>query len=165
MKRPAPRRTLAALALAVSASLGSCVSGGGDVELAPLWSRASSAGGGTRSEAVFGAFVADRADADGPVDAWAVRPLFAWRREPDGEAGPVPKANARWRADYLYPLGRATGGERTSSNWLVPLWFRRTREMASGAKRTTWLSLPGIWWASDEEGGAPALSPDYGPRR
>ena len=31
----------------------------------------------------------DRADADGPVDAWAVRPLFAWRREPDGEAGPL----------------------------------------------------------------------------
>ena len=131
MKRPAPRRTLAALALAVSASLGSCVSGGGDVELAPLWSRASSAGGGTRSEAVFGAFVADRADADGPVDAWAVRPLFAWRREPDGEAGPVPKANARWRADYLYPLGRATGGEH--------VYRRATTKLLYYANGTTML--------------------------
>ncbi len=126
---------------------------GGDFALAPLHSRLSKAGGGTGSESLFGMVTSDRSDPGGPIDAWAVRPFTGWTREPDGEPGPPPGANARWRSEILYPLGRSTSGVRTSSSWFLPLYFWRSRETAKAGRRSTLLTLPGLWWARDEAGG------------
>ncbi len=140
-----------AFAICIAVSTSACVAANGDVSLAPLYTRASSAGGGTATEALFGAWTAGRSSPDGPIDAWALRPFFGWTREPEGATGPPPLANARWRAEYLYPLGRVTAGERTSTSWLLPIYVWRARDTAHGGRRTILLALPGIWWAEDEE--------------
>jgi len=149
------RAELVAFALAAVAILSSgCVASGADIHLAPLYTRLSSAGGGTRSEALFGLGVWERGASDGPVDRWALRPLGGWRREPDGPAGETPLANARWRADFLYPLGRHTDGMRTTTSWLLPLYSYKSRPTGSGSRRWTLLTLPGFWFANDPKGGS-----------
>jgi hypothetical protein len=131
--------------------LPACVSSGADVHLAPLYSRVSSAGGGTSEEALFGMWIADREAVGGPIDSWAVRPFGGWRREPDGPAGETPGANAKWRAELLHPLGRITSGVRTSSSWFLPLYSWRSRETAGGGRRWTLVSLPGVWLAKEDQ--------------
>jgi hypothetical protein len=156
---PSPRRFDAPRArLHASVSLGvlgatvalGCVSAGADVHLAPLYTRSSTAGGGIRSEAAFGMLLAERARPDGPLDAWSVRPLAGWRREPDGPAGDASRAGVAWRAEFLHPLGRVVSGARTSSSWFLPLYTWKSRETAGGGRRWTFLSLPGVWLAKED---------------
>ena len=136
----------------VAALVSSCVTAGGDIHLAPLYTRLSS-GGGTKSEALFGAVITERKAHDGPLDAWALRPLFGWRREPDGPAGDTPLANSKWRTEFLYPLGSRNVGVRSSSNSLFPIYTYHWRKTEKG-ERWTFLSLPGFWFARGSDGGS-----------
>ncbi len=130
----------------------SCVASGADVHLAPLYTRLSSAGGGTKSEALFGIALTERERHDGPVERWAVRPLGGWQREPDGPAGVTPGSNALSRVDFLYPLGRHTTGVRTTSSWFLPLYSFKSRPTGAGSRRWTLLTLPGFWFAGEPDG-------------
>ncbi|MFT5284076.1 MAG: hypothetical protein ACI8TQ_000227 [Planctomycetota bacterium] len=141
------------LALLLLGCFSSCVSSDADIHLAPLYTRLSSAGGGTKSEALFGAVIAERDRHDGPLDAWALRPLVGWEREPDGPSGPTPLENSKSRTEFLYPLGSKNEGVRSSSNSFFPIYTYHWRKTKDG-ERWTLLTLPGFWFARDSDGGS-----------
>lgn len=134
------RATVAAF-LAVAAG---CAGARAEWNLAPLASRHSAAGGDAEVEALGGLVLTRRDAYSGERNYWAVRPLVSNRYEPDGD-----------RLTYfLRPFGFAKddAAERTSIAQLVPIARYAERELDSGFVEWSLLVLPGIYWASKEDG-------------
>lgn len=82
------------------------------MHLAPVYTRTSTAGGGVRSEALFGLYAAERDTLDGPVVRRRLMPFSSYREWPDG----------RSTTTVLPPLGLTQRTEVGTMSYLVPIY-------------------------------------------
>ncbi len=135
-------RALACLVLSLLPWLTACASSGSDIHLAPLYSRQSTAGGGVRSELLFGALLRDQPDLDSEAVLHAVRPLVSWQSDAEGTH----------LSHFLVPLGRNYKDEDQSSSIFYPFYFWRSEDWDAGGESWEFLSLLGTYAGRDRYG-------------
>ena len=146
---PAARRAIARVAtlgcaLCAAFAGASCASSESERNLAPLFSSYSSAQGNAEVEALGGMVVTSRDIETGKRVYWAIRPLVSNRYFEDGD-------RFAW---FLPPLGftkddAETGGRVTQ---LLPIMRYEGRPKPNGFFQWSLLVLPGIYWASRDDG-------------
>ena len=114
---------IATLALLLCA----CAGPGSEIHVGPVYQRLSTAGGGVRSEGLFGAWQQERRSPEAPPRWHALLPLWSWRdhRQFDelthiGGEQPDEKFTTTW---LLPPLGRTLTRNDDRSSYFVPLYL------------------------------------------
>ncbi|QDU68866.1 hypothetical protein [Engelhardtia mirabilis] len=148
-----------------------CVAPGADIQLAPVYTRATPPGGATVHEAL-GGFVHARRDPSG--DRWqsfALRPLFGWRRgwvdpsdSPEPERDWHPEGPDDLRVDWLAPLGYWKSHDDEIRSLFAPIYYWRSADaIRTGAREWEILSLPLVYLARNDRGAnKTAWFPFYG---
>ena len=137
---PHPWR-LCALLLALL-SLFSCAAARSEINLAPLYSRLSTAGGDTETEALGGALVTRRDGTTGQLEYWALRPLTSWRRVDE----------ARSFSWFLPPFGTRRSSPEETVTQMLPVFRYASQTPENGSDTWSLLTLPGIFWAKTHHG-------------
>lgn len=132
------------LLAAIALVCGGCVGAGAELNLAPLVSRYSAAGGDSELEALGGIVVTRRDAFTGQRSYWAVRPLVSNRYAPDGDG-------FTW---FLPPFGfaKTDASERSAVGQFLPIARYAERELESGFQEWSLLVLPSLYWAKREDG-------------
>jgi len=123
------------LSLGLGGLLGpACVAPGGDVHVAPLYTRISTADGGTLVEVAAGLYRQHRRDEGDFLEWLTLAPLYGIERQRNGD----------YDADHPFLLGRTKkrGDELTS--YIVPLYLGWSRVNAEGEKRSLVLTIVGL---------------------
>lgn len=139
------RRVLARVSVLAWALAGvSCAASDTERNLAPLFSSYSSAEGNAEVEALGGMVVTSRDIETGERVYWAVRPLVSNRYFEDGD-------RFAW---FLPPLGFTKDDAQTGARvtQVLPIMRYEGRPVSSGFYQWSLLVLPGIYWASRDDG-------------
>src|SRR5262245_3055723 len=116
--------------LLVELALASCAAPGSDVHLAPLYTRISTADGGTLIEAAGGLYRQHRRD-DGDFLEWAtLAPLYGIERQRNGD----------YIAEHPFLLGRTRHTGDQTFSYLVPLYLGWKHQDPSGQERSLLLT-------------------------
>jgi len=132
--RPLPAPPFWRLCSAVLLGLVSCAASGADVHLAPLYTRVSTADGGTLVEVAGGLYRQHRRAADDFLEWATLAPLYGIERQRNGD----------YVAEHPFLLGRTRHAAGESTSYLVPLYLGWRREEANGGFRSLSFVLPGI---------------------
>ncbi len=115
-----------------------CAVVGTDKNLAPLYTRISTADGRDEIEAAGGAILVRRKGQGGPLEGWALRPILDHTVLGKG-------AFERW---YLYPFGLQRSTPKESVGQLLPVFRYHERYDESGkVNESSFLTILGIYWA------------------
>jgi len=131
---------LSSVPLALAAfALGACVAAGGDVHLAPLYTRISTADGGTLVEAAGGLYRQHVRD-DGFLEWRTLAPLYGIDRNREGG----------YTAEHPFLLGRTRVDDRGKGfSYVVPLYVNWFRPEPEGTTRRFLMALPGFFFQKE----------------
>src|SRR6185503_5422359 len=128
------RRTRTRALLGPLLVLAACAAPGSDVHLAPLYTRISTADGGTLVEAAAGLYRQHRRD-EGEFLQWCtLATLYGIERDREGN----------FTAEHPFLLGRTRKQGTEMTSYIVPLYLGWSRTSALGEERSHLLTLPGI---------------------
>jgi hypothetical protein len=125
---------LGRLCSVVVLGLVSCAASGADVHLAPLYTRISTADGGTLVEVAGGLYRQHRRVSDDFLEWATLAPLYGIERQRNGD----------YVAEHPFLLGRTRHVAGESTSYLVPLYLGWRREEADGGFRSLSFVLPGV---------------------
>ena len=129
--------------LATLATLAGCVAPGGDVHLAPLYTRVATGDGGVDMEAL-GGLVRQRRDAE-------------TRRFESATVGPFwsldVAENGDWLTHFFVPLGYTSHRGEQATSMLLPVYYWRKLQRADGSDEWSLIALPGVLVRANEEHG------------
>jgi len=127
--------------LLLGSSLG-CAISGTDKNLAPLYTRVSTADGYDEIEAGLGSILVRRKGYRGPVESWALRPLM-------DHTNTGPDSFERW---YLYPFGLQRTTATESVGQVLPVFRYHERYEGDKTVESSFISIIGIYWATFPNG-------------
>lgn len=123
-------RTAAPLALALLA----CAAPGSDLHLAPLYTRISTADGGTLVEVAGGLYRQHRRDEGDFLEWRTLAPLYGIEHDREGD----------YTAEHPLLLGRTRKEEGELTSYIVPLYLDWSRTSSQGQERGLLLTITGL---------------------
>ena len=129
-------------ALVICGALTGCAGPRSERHLAPLFTHLSLAGGDTEIELAGGALQMRFEAGGGPMNYWAFRPFYSWRKL-------GPEKSFSW---IIPPLGTRKVTENEQITQVLPVSRFAQKQHPDGT--TTWslLTIPGILWNKTKDG-------------
>lgn len=126
----------------VACFFASCASTDQERNLAPIYSKYSTAGGGVEAEALGGIVRVRSTRPHGPWSQWALRPIVIQDREPGGDT----------LSRFLVPFGISKNRGDEYLWQLIPVTRYERHITSDGQLEWTLLTLPGIYWSRRADG-------------